>query len=116
MAIHNLVVTEDAVEVDMSQAVLVDLDEARLLDIFEQVQKHEALVTGLITRLYELALQENDYPTQIMLQWFISEQVEEEKTSREVVHKFKMVKDDPSALLDLDRELAGRAATPDPGA
>jgi ferritin len=73
-------------------------------------------VTEQIDRLYELAFTEKAFAALVELEWFITEQVEEEKTSREVVHKFKMVKDDPSALLDLDRELAGRAATPEPGA
>jgi ferritin len=44
------------------------------------------------------------------LQWFLTEQVEEEKTSRELVAKFRLVGDDPGSLLDLDRELGSRAA------
>jgi ferritin len=44
------------------------------------------------------------------LQWFITEQVEEEKSVREIVAKFEMVKDDAASLLDLDRELGGRSA------
>jgi len=79
-----------------------------LLDIFEQVQKHEALVTGLITRLYELALQENDYPTQIMLQWFISEQVEEEKHEAEIVDMLRMVGTQGHALFMADAQLGRR--------
>jgi ferritin len=43
------------------------------------------------------------------LQWFITEQVEEEKTVREIVAKFHMVKHDPASMLDLDRELGGRS-------
>ena len=46
----------------------------------------------------------------MQLQWFITEQVEEERTTREIVAKFHLAKDDPAALLDLDRELGGRAA------
>jgi ferritin len=46
------------------------------------------------------------------LQWFLTEQVEEEKIAREIVAKFRMVKSDPSGLLDLDRELGSRAAVP----
>ena len=46
------------------------------------------------------------------LEWFINEQVEEEQTARDIVYKFQLVKDDPAALLDLDRELGARAATP----
>ncbi len=79
-----------------------------LLDIFEQVQQHEALVTGLITRLYELALQEKDYPTQIMLQWFIDEQVEEEKHAAEIVDMLRMVGTQGHALFMADAQLGRR--------
>ena len=59
--------------------------------------------------LYELAFREKVFAAMAELQWFITEQVEEEKTVREIVAKFHMVKDDSAALLDLDRELGGRA-------
>jgi ferritin len=49
------------------------------------------------------------------LQWFITEQVEEEKTVREIVAKFHMVKDDPASILDVDRELGGRAPEDESG-
>jgi ferritin len=79
-----------------------------LLDIFEQVQEHEALVTSLITRLYDLALQENDYPSQIMLQWFITEQVEEEKHAAEIVDMLRMVGTQGHALFMADAQLGRR--------
>ena len=44
----------------------------------------------------------------VELEWFINEQVEEEKTARDIVYKFQLVKDDPAALLDMDRELGAR--------
>jgi ferritin len=43
------------------------------------------------------------------LQWFLTEQVEEERTAREIVAKFRLVKNDPAAILDLDRELGARS-------
>jgi ferritin len=89
---------------------------ASVASVFEKALEQEMKVTEQIDRLYELAFNEKAFAALVELEWFITEQVEEEKTSREVVHKFKMVKDDPSALLDLDRELGGRAATPDAGA
>ena len=58
-----------------------------------------------IDQLYELALKEKAFAALVQLQWFITEQVEEEKTAREIVAKFHLLKDDPAALLDLDREL-----------
>jgi ferritin len=80
------------------------------LDVFEQALGHERKVTSLIHKLYELALKENDYATQTLLQWFITEQVEEEKNAGQIVEQLKMTGGEPSALLLLDRDLAGRGA------
>ncbi len=80
------------------------------LDIFEQTLEHERKVTALINELYELALEENDYPTQMMLQWFIEEQVEEEASAGEIVETLKMLGDQTHALVMLDRELGQREA------
>ena len=85
------------------------------LDVFDQALDHERQVTALIHRLYELALKENDYATQTLLQWFITEQVEEEKTVREIVAKLRMVSHDAASVLDVDRELGSRPAA-GPGA
>ena len=81
-----------------------------LLDIFQQVLEHEREVTGMISRLYEAAVKENDYPTQIMLQWFITEQVEEERNAAEVIAQLKMIGDQGAAVMMLDRHLGMRAA------
>jgi len=78
------------------------------LDIFQQVLEHEQKVTGLIHQLYALALKENDYPTQVELQWFIKEQVEEEKSAGEIVEQLKVIGDHSTALLMLDRQLGAR--------
>lgn len=80
-----------------------------LLDVFEQVQEHEGKVTALISRLYELALKENDYPTQIMLHWFIDEQVEEEKNAAQIVDTLRMVGSQAQGLFMVDRMLAARS-------
>lgn len=82
---------------------------ASVSSVFEKALEQEMKVTEQIDALYELAFNEKAFAALVELEWFITEQVEEEKTAREVVHKFKMVKDDPSSLLDLDRELASRS-------
>jgi len=82
------------------------------LDIFQQALEHERKISGLIHRLYELAVKEKDYPTQTLLQWFIAEQVEEEKNASQIVEQLKMTGGNSTALLLLDRELAARAAAP----
>jgi ferritin len=83
------------------------------LDIFQRALEHERKISSLIHQLYELAVKEKDYPTQTMLQWFITEQVEEEKSASQVVEQLKIIGNDGGALLLLDRELGGRGAAPE---
>lgn len=78
--------------------------------VFEQALAQEQEVTAQIDKLYELAFNEKAFAALVEMEWFITEQVEEEKAAREIVHKFNLVKDDPSSLLDLDRELGERKA------
>lgn len=79
-----------------------------LLDVFEQVKEHEAKVTGLINRLYEMALKDNDYASQAELQWFVTEQVEEEKNAATIVDAVRSVGGQPLALFMVDRWLGER--------
>ena len=78
------------------------------LEVAEEVAAHEAKVTASIHALYELALKEKDYPAQVMLQWFISEQVEEEKNAAEIVANLKMIEERGTAVLMLDKQLGKR--------
>jgi ferritin len=78
------------------------------LEVAEEVAAHEGMVTESIYSLYEIALQEKDYPAQVMLQWFISEQVEEEKNAAEIVANLKLIEDRGTAVLMLDHRLAKR--------
>jgi ferritin len=78
------------------------------LDTFEQALEHEKEITSRIHRLYELSIQENDYPTQVFLNWFVKEQVEEEKAATEIVERLRMAGEDGAALLLLDKELGER--------
>ena len=78
------------------------------LEVAEEVAAHEAKVTASINALYELALKEKDYPAQEMLQWFISEQVEEEKNAAEIVANLKLIDARGTAVLMLDHRLAKR--------
>jgi len=78
------------------------------LEVFKEVQKHEAFVTASINALYELALGEKDYPSQILLQWFISEQVEEEKNAAEIVQQLELIDAKGTAVLMLDHQLGHR--------
>ena len=78
------------------------------LEVAEQVAEHEAKVTASIHHLYELALNEKDYAAQVMLQWFITEQVEEEKNATELVAKLRLIEERGTAVLMLDHRLSKR--------
>lgn len=79
-------------------------------EVFERALEQEQEVSRQIDTLYETAFNEKAFAAVAELQWFLTEQVEEEKTAREIVAKFKMVGNDAASLLDLDRELGARSA------
>lgn len=78
------------------------------LDVFEKTLEHERAVTASIHNLYELALKESDYPSQVMLQWFVTEQVEEEKNAEEIVAQLKRIDAHETPILMLDHQLGKR--------
>jgi ferritin len=82
------------------------------LAVFEATYEHEQKVTGLINDLVKLADSENDYATKIFLQWFVTEQVEEEASANDVVQKLKLLGDAKGGLFMLDREMGQRVFTP----
>lgn len=79
------------------------------LSIFESALAHEQKVTESINRLYALAVEKADYPTQLQLQWFINEQVEEEASSGRIVEQLRLTGGDGAALLMLDERLGSRS-------
>jgi ferritin len=84
------------------------LEYTSTLEVFEETLKHEKKVTGLINALYGLAKQVDDNASSVFLQWFISEQVEEQKDAAYIIETLKMIKPEGPALIMLDRELAKR--------
>jgi ferritin len=79
-----------------------------IASVFEQALRQEEEVSAQIDTLYELAFKERAFAALVELQWFLTEQVEEEKTAREIVAKFHLCGNDPASLLDLDRDLGSR--------
>ena len=79
------------------------------IDVMKKVLEHEKKVTATIEALYELALKEKDYATQVMLHWFIKEQVEEEKNASDIIEMLKNIGDAPAGLAMLDSRLGARA-------
>ena len=90
----------DAPPTDLGQPVVV----------MTMTLAHERRVTDSIHALHQLAAREVDLPTQVALQWFINEQVEEEKSAALIVDQLKLIGSDGSGLLALDRQLAARGA------
>lgn len=82
------------------------------LAVFEATCKHEQKVTGLINELVNLAIEEKDHATNAFLQWFINEQVEEEKNAGDIVGRLKLIEGSPQALYMVDKEMAQRVFVP----
>ncbi len=83
---------------------------ASVAAVFDTALKQEQEVSKQIDALYELAFKEKTFAALVELQWFLTEQIEEEKTAREIVAKFRMVGKDPAGLLELDREMGIRTS------
>lgn len=83
-----------------------------LLSMYEQTLKHEQFITKCINDLMDLAVKEKDHATQIFLQWFVTEQIEEEGNDNDIIAQLRLVGDSPQGLMMIDRDLAGRVFTP----
>lgn len=81
------------------------------LDMFNKTLEHEQFITRSINDLMELAISEKDHATRIFLQWYVTEQVEEESNDNEIIAQLNIIKADPNGLMMLDRELAARITT-----
>ena len=81
------------------------------LAAFEAAYKHEQKVTGLINDLVDLALKERDHASHIFLQWFVTEQVEEEDSANDVIQQIKLMSGAQGGMFMLDRELGQRTFT-----
>ena len=79
------------------------------VEVFKEAAAHETMITASIHALYETALQEKDYPAQVLLQWFISEQVEEEKNAAEILADLGLIEERGTAVLMLDKQLGKRS-------
>ena len=79
------------------------------LDVFRSAYDHECKITGLIHELVDLAASQKDHAANAFLQWFVTEQVEEEAAALEIVESLKLAGDHGAALLMLDRQLGQRA-------
>ena len=83
-----------------------------VLAVFENALEHERYVTSRVNELVNLAIEEKDHATNVFLQWFVTEQVEEEETAGGIVSRLRLANEQPEALLFLDREFGQRTFTP----
>ena len=85
------------------------------LSVFEDTLAHEQKVSAMINDLMDIAIAQKDHATQIFLQWFVTEQVEEEESVGMVLGKIKRVKDSAQGMYLVDQELGQRQPAPLPG-
>jgi len=95
-------------DVDLRAIEVPHASFSSLLDVFERGLQQEQEVSRQIDTLYETAFKEKAFAAVAELQWFLTEQVEEEKTGREIVAKLRMIGSDAASLLEMDRELGSR--------
>ncbi len=81
-------------------------------EIFAMTLNHEQFVTQSIYNIVNAAMDEKDHATNTFLQWFVTEQVEEESTMEKYLRKLQLIKNDPNGLFMLDAEMAQRVYTP----
>ncbi len=99
-------------KVSLAQINTPKLEWKSISEVFADTLKHEQKISGLINKLVETALLEKDYATHTFLQWFVTEQVEEEANVEEIIQKIEMIGDNKSGLYMLDNELGARVASP----
>ena len=85
------------------------LDYESVLDIFLQIKEHEEYITKSINELYGVTVAEKDYTTGNFLQWYITEQIEEESLFNTILDKIKLVGTDHAGMFHIDKELEGMA-------
>lgn len=82
-----------------------------ITDVFKNLLAHETHVTGSINKVVDLCLKEKDYTTHNFMQWYVSEQIEEETLARTLIDKLNLIGNDKGGLYLFDRDLAGLTAT-----
>lgn len=107
----NFVLERDGT-VELEEIKRPELANETALSLFEKTLAHEQHITQCIFDLKDLARAESDHATDVFLEWFITEQVEEEASVRAVIDQLKMVDGNPNGLFLIDRELATRIAEP----
>ncbi|MFN3534103.1 MAG: ferritin [Desulfatiglandales bacterium] len=105
-------ITKSGGRVKLATIQVPPLEWQSVEEVFRETLAHEQKVTSYINQLVDLAIQEKDHATNNFLQWFVSEQVEEEENGRNILDRLRLVGEDKGSLFMLDRELAQRVFVP----
>lgn len=108
MKIYDFLIDRD-VPVQLKRIEPPRGDFGSIVEIFEWALKQEQDNTKRIDALFQRSMEEQAFASLVELQWFITEQVEEEKSARANLARIKMVAGDPAAILDFDNSLSGRS-------
>lgn len=107
----NYILERDG-KVELDEIGKPEIGNESALSLFEKALAHEQHITECIFKLKDLARSESDHATDVFLEWFVNEQVEEEANARAVIDQLKMIDGNPNGLFMVDRELAGRQPEP----
>ncbi len=107
MKIYDYLLDQEQ-DVALEQISPVKLELKKVLDAAKEADKHEHYITAEINKIMDAAVKAKDYRTQLFLNWFISEQEEEERNSKEMIAKIELLGGEKKNLYLLDKELAGR--------
>ncbi|EXJ16442.1 ferritin [Imhoffiella purpurea] len=108
MKMYRYLIDQDAA-VELSEVAAPEAVEPSVIEMFERTLKHERSVTACINDLVDHALSEKDHATNIFLQWFVTEQIEEEATVNDILGRMRLFGDQGQSLLLIDNELAALA-------
>jgi ferritin len=106
---------EQGINITLLSSKAVPNSYKSLLDMMQKTLAHEQLITSCINELSEQAVQEKDHATQIFLQWFVTEQIEEENNDRDLIAKLKLVGNNGHGILMIDSEMGARVFVAPPG-
>jgi len=107
---------DQGAEVDLLKIEKPETNFSSPLEAFEKTLEHEQFITKSIYELVDLAVSEKDHATNAFLQWFISEQVEEEASVNEIIDNLKLIDNQGNGIFMIDKELGTRTFTqPDAG-
>ena len=115
MMFYNYLV-DQGINVSILASKAVPNSYKSLLDMMQKTLGHEQMITGCINELSEQAVNEKDHATRIFLQWFVTEQIEEENNDRDLIAKLKLVGNNGQGVLMIDSEMAARVFAPPVGA